>query len=225
MFNAVEINSTFHRPHRASTFTRWAESVPASFRFCVKLPRTMTHDHRLVRTRGLMDAFLADLEPISAQVGCLLVQLPPSLELAPRSARAFFVALRERFAGGIAVEPRHVSWFTPGVDRLLDALRVARVVADPLRSPSGAQPGGWTGMAYFRLHGSPRVYYSSYDNEFLDRLAGRLRSLQDQGIPCWCIFDNTTLGAGTANALDMRERLSRPGKSPAALARKGGKPL
>jgi uncharacterized protein YecE (DUF72 family) len=58
-------------------------------------------------------------------------------------------------------------------------------------------------MAYFRLHGWPRVYYSSYDDEFLDRLAQRLRKLTSAGIACWCIFDNTTLGAATGNALEL----------------------
>jgi uncharacterized protein YecE (DUF72 family) len=62
-------------------------------------------------------------------------------------------------------------------------------------------------MAYFRLHGSPRVYYSSYDGAYLDALAARIDGLAAQGIRCWCIFDNTTLGAGTSNALDLQARL------------------
>jgi uncharacterized protein YecE (DUF72 family) len=90
---------------------------------------------------------------------------------------------------------------------LLERRRVARVVADPLKSPEAAEPGGWRGLAYFRLHGSPRTYYSSYDDAYLDRLAARLRGIRREGIPCWCIFDNTTLGAGTPNAMGLLERL------------------
>jgi uncharacterized protein YecE (DUF72 family) len=206
---AAEINSTFHRPHRASTYARWAESVPRAFRFSVKLPRTITHDQKLLDTDDLVAAFLEDLKPLGNRVGCLLVQLPPSLELSAPIARAFFTSLRERFDGSVAVEPRHLSWFTPAADRMLDARRIARVVADPLRAPSGAEPGGWKGMAYFRLHGSPRVYYSSYDDEYIARLAERLRTLRRAGIPTWCIFDNTTLGAGTANALSLLAEVSK----------------
>jgi len=66
-------------------------------------------------------------------------------------------------------------------------------------------PGGWTGLAYYRLHGSPRVYYSSYEPGFLAALAERLKSLRASGIPAWCIFDNTTLGAGTSNALALMD--------------------
>ena len=207
VFDAVEINSTFHRPHRASTYERWARSVPARFRFSVKMPRTITHDARLIAAGKLLDAFFAQMEPIRAKVGCVLVQLPPSLEWNPRFAGRFFGTLRKRYDGAVAVEPRHGSWFADPVDAVLEAARVARVAADPPRAPRGDEPGGWRGLAYHRLHGSPRVYYSSYGDAFLDKLAQRLRAHRNAGIDCWCIFDNTTLGAGTANALTLDEKL------------------
>ena len=208
VLDAAEINSTFHRPHRASTYERWAASVPASFRFSVKVPRTLTHELRLAGTGPALDTFLGELAPLRARVGCLLVQLPPSLEFAPRTAGAFFGVLRRRFEGPVALEPRHASWFAPGAQRLLQAQCIARVAADPPRAPEGGEPGGWEGVAYFRLHGSPRVYYSSYEGAFLVGLAARLRARQARGAACWCIFDNTTLGAGTANALRLRELLA-----------------
>lgn len=204
---AVEINSTFHRPHRPATFARWAESVPADFRFSVKVPRTITHDARLVEAEALVDAFLEQFAPLGVKAGCLLVQLPPKLELDAAVARTFFKHLRGAFAGDIAVEPRHVTWFTPAADRLLDKVRVARVAADPPRAPEDGKPGGWQGLAYYRWHGSPRVYYSSYEDEALDALAFQLRRHEEEGVPSWCVFDNTTLGAGTANALSLMERL------------------
>jgi uncharacterized protein YecE (DUF72 family) len=204
---AVEINSTFHRPHRASTFERWAASVPRAFRFSVKIPRTITHDQRLARAAPQLDAFLEDLAPLGAKLGCLLVQLPPSLAFEARVARAFFAALRKRFERGVALEPRHASWFESRADDLLRDFEVARVAADPRRAAGGDEPGGWPGLAYFRLHGSPRIYYSSYKDEYLAALAQTLRILRRSRIPAWCIFDNTTLGAGTANALSLLERL------------------
>ena len=203
---AVEINSTFHRPHRAATFERWAASVPRTFRFSVKLPRTITHDQKLAGTATLLKSFLADLAPLGARLGCLLVQLPPSLAFDARVARAFFTLLRKRFDGGIALEPRHASWFETQADRLLNEFEVARVAADPPRVAGGGEPGGWRGLAYYRLHGSPRMYYSSYEDDYLAALAGQLEALRRRRIPTWCIFDNTTLGAGTGNALDLIER-------------------
>ena len=185
---AVEINSTFYRPHRAATFERWAASVPRAFRFSVKLPRTITHDQKLTGCASLLTAFFTSIAPLGSRLGCLLVQLPPSLAFDSRVARGFFSALRRRCDRGIALEPRHASWFEARVD-------------------GSDSPGGWGGLAYFRLHGSPRIYYSDYKDDTLAVLAEKLRILRRRRIPAWCIFDNTALGAATANALSLRERL------------------
>jgi uncharacterized protein YecE (DUF72 family) len=205
---AVEINSTFYRPHRGSTFERWAASVPRSFRFSVKLPQTISHELGLARSARLLDNFLADLAPLGSRLGCLLVQLPPSLAFEARVARAFFTALRNRFERGVALEPRHASWFEDRADRLLNDFKVARVAADPPRAAGDGEPGGWPGLAYFRLHGSPRIYYSSYEDDYLDALASRLRALRRRRIPTWCIFDNTAHGAAAGNALSLTKRLA-----------------
>jgi uncharacterized protein YecE (DUF72 family) len=204
---AVEINSTFYRPHRAATFERWAASVPRAFRFSVKVPRTITHDQRLADSSGLLEEFLAGLAPLGSRVGCLLVQLAPSLAFDARVVRAFFTVLRKRFDRGVALEPRHASWFESRADRLMNEYEVARVAADPPRLDGGGEPGGWRGLAYFRLHGSPRVYYSSYEDDALAAVADQLRNLQRRRIPAWCIFDNTAHGAATRNALSAIERL------------------
>jgi uncharacterized protein YecE (DUF72 family) len=171
----------------------------------VKIPRAITHDDRL-SDKALLESFLAELAPLGARLGCLLVQLPPSLSFDARVARGFFKVLRKRFDGGVALEPRHASWFADRADRLLKDFEVARVAADPPRVEHGDQPGGWRGLAYFRLHGSPRMYYSSYEKEYLDALSAQLRDLQRRRIPAWCIFDNTTLGAATSNALVLMDR-------------------
>jgi uncharacterized protein YecE (DUF72 family) len=204
---AVEINSTFYRPHRAETFERWAASVPRAFRFSVKFPRTITHDQKLVGTAGLVREFRASLAPLGQRLGCVLVQLPPSLAFDARVARAFFGTLRKQFDCGVALEPRHASWFESRPERLLNDFEIARVAADPVRVDGGDEPGGWRGLAYFRLHGSPRIYYSPYEDAYLEALAVRLRSLRKRRIPTWCIFDNTASGAATGNAVSLLKRV------------------
>ena len=204
---AVEINSTFYRPHRASTFERWAATVPRAFRFSVKIPREITHEQRLASSAKLLKTFLADLAPLGSRLGCLLVQLPPSLAFDARVARAFVAVLRKQIDRGIAFEPRHASWFGSAADRLLNNFEIARVAADPPRAKIDGEPGAWPGLAYFRLHGSPRIYYSSYEDDHLDTLADKLRTLQGRGIPVWCVFDNTASGAATNNALLLVERV------------------
>ena len=205
--NAVEINSSFYRPHRLATYEQWAASVPATFRFAVKLPKAITHDQRLVAADVLLDVFLEDATRLGEKLGCLLVQLPPSLPYEALMVELFFDDLRERYHGGVALEPRHPSWFTGDVAALLSGYRVARVAADPAPVPLAAEPGGWPELVYTRLHGSPRMYYSAYDEPYLERLAQRLRAAATRAREVWCIFDNTALFAATPNALSLLARL------------------
>lgn len=141
------------------------------------------------------------------------MQLPPSLPFVPEVAVAFLAALRRRYDGAVACEPRHASWFTPEASKRLVDLEVARVAADPTVVPIAAEPGGWGGLVYYRLHGYPKVYYSAYPAEYLEALAPTLRKAANR-TPTWCIFDNTVQGAATANALDVRERLETHGDGP-----------
>jgi uncharacterized protein YecE (DUF72 family) len=201
-FPAVEINSSFYRPHRPATYARWSESVPAAFRFSVKVPREITHRRRLIQSEALLDEFLPGPLALGAKLGCLLVQLPPSLAFHAPTAERFFAALRERYAGPVAAEPRHPTWFTPEGEALLSAAQVGRVAADPAVVPDAALPGGWPGLGYYRLHGAPRIYYSNYEPEYLSRLVTALEaSPPDAAV--WCIFDNTAEGCATANALEI----------------------
>lgn len=206
-FPVVEINSSFHRSHRAATWLRWRDAVPHSFRFSVKMPKTITHTHQLRETDELVASFLAEAGALGHKLGCLLVQLPPKVSFDRAVAGEFFASLRARTSLPIACEPRHASWFEEAPDRLLESCRVARVAADPARVPAAAEPGGWRGFSYYRLHGSPKIYYSAYSAEFLSALAARVRSEGSAGATTWVIFDNTTLGAATGNALDLAQAL------------------
>ena len=199
-FPCVEINSSFYRPHRPSTYARWAASVPETFRFALKVPRTITHERRLVGAEDALDAFLAETSALGDRRGVLLVQLPPSLAFDADVVAAFLEAVRARYAAPLACEPRNATWFDGNADALLARYDVARVGADPAVAAHAAEPGGWDGFAYRRLHGSPRTYYSEYDDAALRAVAARLRASR---CPSWCIFDNTASGAATANALDL----------------------
>jgi uncharacterized protein YecE (DUF72 family) len=206
-FNAVEINSSFYRPHKPATYAKWAASVPPNFRFAVKMPREITHTRKLEDFALPLDRFLTEIAALGDKLGPLLVQLPPSLRCEIDTAAQFFHELRARFAGGVVFEPRHPSWFDGRVDDLLLHFNVARVAADPARVAAAAEPGGWPGMVYLRLHGSPRMYYSAYSEEYLDRAALLIRQAAERQAESWCIFDNTAHGAACGNALSLMSRL------------------
>jgi uncharacterized protein YecE (DUF72 family) len=201
MFQAVEINSSFTRSHRAATYERWAEVVPPSFRFSVKMPKAITHEKGLADSDALTDKFLGEIAGLGPKLGALLVQLPPSLELDLDVARPFFERLRASYEGDVFLEPRHKSWFMLPATKMLHDLRLCRAAADPAVVPAAAEPGGIAGRVYFRLHGSPQIYMSSYTSSYLDGLAFRLRMHVRAGDTVWCIFDNTIRGAAVSNAL------------------------
>jgi uncharacterized protein YecE (DUF72 family) len=75
---AVEVNSSFYRPHRRETWERWAASVPPGFRFSVKVPRQITHFRRLREADPALDELLGQVSGLGPKLGPLLVQLPPS---------------------------------------------------------------------------------------------------------------------------------------------------
>ena len=200
--NAVEINSSY-RPHRPTTYARWAATVPENFRFSVKLPKAMTHERRLEHCEDLLDRFVAEVTGLGPKLGVLLVQLPPSLRFEARIFDRFARALHSRIAVFVACEPRHATWFTPEADTCLAEAGIARVAADPPPAPGAARPGGWRGLAYLRLHGAPRVYYSDYDAAALAAVGEQLRTIQSTGVPAWCIFDNTAAFHALGNALSV----------------------
>ncbi|MFH5927397.1 DUF72 domain-containing protein [Roseomonas sp. SXEYE001] len=200
---AVEINSSFYRPHRPATYERWAASVPSGFRFSVKVPREITHTRRLLDVTEPLDRFLGEVRAL----GPLLVQLPPSLRYDQAVAERFFGDFRERFDGQLACEPRHESWFGDAAEAVLTKHLVARVAADPAVVPRAARPRGWPGLLYIRLHGSPKVYYSAYSSDEVEATARCLLATSAKARTCWCIYDNTAAGEAAGQALDLLRRL------------------
>jgi len=203
--NAVEINSSFYRPHRTSTYERWAASTPSGFRFSVKVPKQITHERRLSVDSAMLDEFHQQVSGLGTSLGCLLVQLPPSLAFEVNVSRQFFERIRQRFVVPIVLEPRHATWFTDCAAELLENHEISRVGADPAIDAKAAVPvpSRASAAAYWRLHGSPKRYYSGYDASHLRLLADQLKRSRSLGIPCWCIFDNTAEGAAIRNALEL----------------------
>ena len=207
VFRCAEINSSFYRPHAVATYAKWRDSTPPDFCFAVKAPRTITHELRLQGTRDLFAAFLAGTEGLAEKRGPILVQLPPSLAFDKSVVTRFLDEVRAVYTGPMACEPRHATWFSASVSSLLKQYDVSRVAADPPPVTEATVPAGAPQLAYFRLHGSPRPYWSRYDATAIDALGRTIRSLSTAG-DVWCVFDNTASGSAIENAWELRERLS-----------------
>ncbi|HMH15411.1 MAG TPA: DUF72 domain-containing protein [Edaphobacter sp.] len=205
ILNCVEVNSSFYRSHRLSTWAKWADSVPEDFRFAVKAPKKITHEVKLDCSLEQLQNFLQEAKILGPKLGPILFQLPPSFSFDQSRAKIFFDMLRNQYSASIVLEPRHRSWFTSSVDHLLEGYKIARVAADPAITPEASQPGGDKSLIYYRLHGSPRIYYSAYGEAYLAGLASSIR--ERANVETWCIFDNTTLGAAIEDAQSLKQLL------------------
>ena len=204
--DCAEINSSFYRPHAATTYAKWRDSTPPHFRFAVKIPRTITHELKLQEAQEPFITFLAQTDGLAEKRGPLLLQLPPSLSFDGAAVTAFLDSVRRVYGGPIVCEPRHATWFSPLVTSLLERYDISRVAADPPPVPDAMAPAGWPRVAYFRLHGSPRTYWSRYDERAITTLADTIARISDAE-QVWCVFDNTASGAAIENACELRERL------------------
>ena len=204
-FDLVEVNSSFYRPHQRKTWERWAAETPRAFRFTAKLPQEISHERALRGCAACLDKFLGEVGGLGEKLAALLLQLPRSRPLETGVARRFFAALRQRYPGGLACEPRHASWFTAKAQELYEEFEISRVAADPAMSAQAVQPGGAGLLRYWRWHGSPRMYYSEYPEAALAELAAAVRARAPSGTQRIVVFDNTAHGFAAANAARLQE--------------------
>ena len=90
VFNCVEINTSFYRPHQKKTYERWAEKTPANFQFSVKMPKYITHTSKLENCDFLLEKFLNEISGLEKKLAVILIQLPPSLVFDAFKASLFF---------------------------------------------------------------------------------------------------------------------------------------
>jgi uncharacterized protein YecE (DUF72 family) len=202
-FNAVEINSSFYRPHRRHSYKRWSASVPPSFRFAVKMPKSISHERRLAGCADELSAFLHSAAGLGEKLGVLLLQLPPSAVFDEGVVREFLKLLTDQTTAKIVCEPRNPSWFVPAAGELLARFGVTRVSAHPVPRHCPDTVPENSAFVYLRLHGAPRMYYSAYSAEFLAAIRSQM-TLTRHG-EAWCIFDNTAEGAAWPNARSLLE--------------------
>jgi uncharacterized protein YecE (DUF72 family) len=182
--------------------------TPTNFRFSAKMPQSVTHECALRRYQPELRQFLDEISGLGRKLSVILVQLPASLPFESRVAKRFFESLAAHSSVRVACEPRHASWFNARASDLLERYGIARVAADPTANPGGDEPGGACQLIYYRLHGSPRIYYSAYSVDFLSRLATKIHESSAITKDVWCVFDNTALYEAWPNAQQLLKLLS-----------------
>lgn len=132
---AVEGNTTFYAIPDDETVRRWAEQMPPAFRFCPKLPQSISHHGAIAPHIEAAASFLRLLEPLGERLGPVMLQLPP--DYGPGyldDLERFITAIAPLCPARLAVEVRHDGWWhehpAARLAALLDAHGVARVLLD-----------------------------------------------------------------------------------------------
>jgi uncharacterized protein YecE (DUF72 family) len=203
-FDCVELNASFYRLPAVKTVEGWARRTRASFRFCAKMNRLITHRKRLVEAAEPLQRFLALFDPLCDRLGPFLIQLPPSLRFDSRVAGAFLQLLAShQNTHEFALEARHESWFTFEALSLLEDHGVAAVIAD-----SGgrfAETEALTSpIVYLRFHGPSGLYSSPYSTEGLTTYARKITSWLSEGRQVWAFFNNDIDAHAVHNARELQ---------------------
>ena len=210
IFNCVEIDSTFYGTPRLEAVQHWLAITPPDFKFCLKVPRTITHDLRLVGAEGLLDEFLERVRRLEHKLGAILFQFPPSFH---RDRLPLLESLAANLPHDLqfAVEIRDPSWYTPGeasaepaLASMLRSYKVAWAMTEfPGLPVTIYQTAGYWYLRWIGQHGS----YEHHDQERVDctpnlrRWKEIIQERLDQVGTIYGFFNNDYAGfaAGTAN--------------------------
>lgn len=199
VFNAVEINSSFYKDHMPKSYQKWALMTPDDFRFSVKLNQRFTHKCDLkINAVDLLNN-LGAISLLEEKWRVLLLQFPSMQRFYPDRMENFYKIIRSQFHGMVAMEARNLTWIERESIELMKEFNILKVTADPEKCP-GERVGN---SRYYRLHGRPEIYRSAYSESYLDNLYHEIAVLDDE---VWCIFDNTTFGYATTNALELKNK-------------------
>lgn len=204
--SAVEINSTFYRRPQSRTLANWVAQTPAHFRFVIKMPKAITHIARLNRVEAEVQDFCRHIAAgLGDRLAGFLYQLPPSYGYSAEHLQQVIVALSGYTAALNFIEFRHASWWQPDVMQTLAASHIVMSGVSIPRPISDEVVRNCSHALYYRLHGVPQMFKSSYDLSFLQNLALQLQEFEGQA---YVFFNNTYGPAAIQNALTLQQIMS-----------------
>jgi uncharacterized protein YecE (DUF72 family) len=205
VFDTVELNASFYRWPKDSTFAGWRDQLPPGFTMSVKAHRGLTHYRRLATAGPWVERFERCWQLLGDRHGVLLVQLHPDQQRDDARLDSFLSLLPPDIRA--AVELRHPSWNDPAVFELLERHRAAYVV---MSGPGLACiPRATTDLVYVRMHGPGQdsMYAGSYPVDELRCWAERIAEWTAQSRDVWMYFNNDLGGHAVRNALSLKEIL------------------
>jgi uncharacterized protein YecE (DUF72 family) len=205
-FDTVELNASFYRWPRETSFASWRHRLPPGFRLSVKAPRGLTHGKKLYAPEAWIERITRAWHELGDKRAVLLVQLPPSLERDDARLDYFLGRLPDWIT--VAVEFRHPSWHTDDVYRLLEFHGAAYCVMSGANLPCVLRVT--SPVAYVRMHGPDHehLYGGSYSDQDLAWWADRICEWRDAGTEVYVYFNNDGDGNAVRNAETLRSMVS-----------------
>jgi len=180
-FNTLEHNNTHYRIPDAATVQRWRDDTPADFRFCPKIPQTISHTRDLGLTGSNITLFADAMTALGDRLGCCFMQLPPHFSMQNLPLLRRFVLQWPQHLP-LALEMRHPSFFEPQAVRYYDMLQSAgmySVITDV---------AGRRDVCHMRVTGAKTVIRfvgnapHPSDDARVQEWAGRLKQWFDAGL-------------------------------------------
>ena len=204
-FDTVELNASFYRWPRDTTFSGWRRRLPAGFALSVKAPRGLTHAKKLYAPEVWIERIARCWHELGDRRAVLLVQLPPNLERDDSRLEYFLAALPDWIR--VAVELRHPSWNDDAVFSLLERHGAAYCVMSGAGLPCILR--ATAPFVYLRLHGPDHdsLYGGSYSDRDLAWWADRIREWSASAHEVYVYFNNDGGGNAVRNAETLRRML------------------
>lgn len=202
-FDTLELNVTFYRFPQISFLQNWYLKSPAHFLFAVKAPRLITHLKKFDNTGSLLTDFYTTVRNgLQEKLGCVLFQLPAQITYSETMLQRIVTQLDPSFMN--VIEFRHESWWQPKVYETLAQHRICFCsISHPLL-PDAVVCN--TEIVYYRFHGVPNLYYSTYSEDFLLQVATAIKNAK-QVKRAFLYFNNTAETAAIANAQFLQQQL------------------
>ena len=194
-FNTLEINNTFYKFPELKLFENWYKKAPDGFVFSVKVPGIITHFKQFKDTETLLNDFYSlAREGLKEKLGCILFQLPPkmsfSLDLIQNIIRQTNMFFKN------VIEFRHITWWRKDV---INLLKEQNIIFCGVSYPGLINDVmSHTPVSYYRFHGVPKLYYSLYENSFLQKVIDGIKA--GPSSEAYIYFNNTATGAAIENA-------------------------
>jgi uncharacterized protein YecE (DUF72 family) len=199
-FSTVEVNVTFYRDVKVSTFQKWYQLTPENFQFSVKLSRQITHFKKLKVNKDLI-SFIQKYSTFKDKLGIILIQLPPGLKFDVNLITDFINMLDKKYK--YTIEVRNKTFINDNFFEILKQNNIAFCIADS----AGKFPYYeiiTANFIYVRLHGSQRLYASDYSDEELTEWSNKIK-IWDKDT--YIYFDNDYMGYAVKNALKIKKLL------------------